>query len=185
MSKECLEHALELVNIGVLRVDDQGRIWRHKVRYKQSWSRITPRRAENVGGKGYLRVTLMRLDGSGTIHSVMAHRLVWTVLCGGIPDGLQINHKDLDKQNNHPDNLEVVTQSQNIRHANANGQPTAYAYTQTYRGKPRVNTNANLVAELRTLRSSGMTLKAISQQTGVSMSHISRLTYLQCDGSGK
>ena len=35
------------------------------------------------------------------------HRLVWEEFNGVIPKGLQINHKDGNKSNNHIDNLEL------------------------------------------------------------------------------
>ncbi len=44
------------------------------------------------------------------------HRLVAAAFLGD-PDGLQINHKDGDRTNNRLDNLEIVTCSENHRHA--------------------------------------------------------------------
>jgi hypothetical protein len=48
---------------------------------------------------------------------VYAHRIVYLVHHGDIPDGMQINHKDGDKWNNHPKNLELATPGENSRHA--------------------------------------------------------------------
>lgn len=45
------------------------------------------------------------------------HRLVAEVWIGPIPEGMTVNHKDLDKFNNDVENLEIVTYSENIRHA--------------------------------------------------------------------
>jgi len=46
-----------------------------------------------------------------------AHRLVYRHFNGPIPDGLTINHKNGEKQDNRPENLEVVTYSENTKHA--------------------------------------------------------------------
>lgn len=49
------------------------------------------------------------------------HRLLAQHFLGGIPQGMVVNHKDGNKQNNSLDNLEVVTYSQNAKHAFENG----------------------------------------------------------------
>jgi hypothetical protein len=45
------------------------------------------------------------------IHQLIAIALGWNIV------GFHINHKDGVKRNNHPNNLEVVTQSENEKHA--------------------------------------------------------------------
>ena len=45
------------------------------------------------------------------------HKLVYEILNGDIPDGMQINHINSNKQDNCIDNLEVVTRSENVKHA--------------------------------------------------------------------
>lgn len=45
------------------------------------------------------------------------HRLVYSSFVGDIPEGMQINHIDGNKANNHISNLEVCTPSENVRHA--------------------------------------------------------------------
>jgi len=63
---------------------------------------------------GYLRVSLNK-DGHGKREYV--HRLVAQLFIGDCPENYQVNHKDGNKLNNHVDNLEYVTMSQNIKHA--------------------------------------------------------------------
>lgn len=116
MTREmALRRAVALVEAGVLAVDERGRVWRRwRILASGEARAIRRRRAENVGGGGYLRITWR--EGSRIVQ-VMAHRLVFAVSTGTIPpDDLQINHKDLNRQNNRPANLELVTQSENIRH---------------------------------------------------------------------
>jgi len=45
------------------------------------------------------------------------HRLVYEMEVGAIPEGLTINHKDGNKLNNHSSNLEIMTFSENAKHA--------------------------------------------------------------------
>lgn len=108
--------ALELLKHGILSIDEQGRVWRHGDRrargvYKEY---AVPKRAENVGGKGYLRVAIWC---GGRVRNVAAHRLVWEAAHGEILERLEINHKNGNKQDNCLDNLELVTSSQNSLHA--------------------------------------------------------------------
>jgi hypothetical protein len=49
------------------------------------------------------------------------HQLVARVFIGPCPKGKEVNHKDLDKKNNHYKNLEYLTQSGNSQHTIKNG----------------------------------------------------------------
>ena len=59
---------------------------------------------------GYLRV---KVDDK----YVYVHKLVAETFICPRPQGLEINHKDGNKTNNHVSNLEWVTRSENIRHS--------------------------------------------------------------------
>lgn len=116
---------LKYVAIGWFTVDPVGRIWRHWGMRGQRWAgcaevvhpRVPPERAERSLSKkgGYLRV--MFTDGN-VRRRVAAHRIVWMVFNHrDIPQGMEVNHKDGNKQNNSPNNLETVTRSENTTHA--------------------------------------------------------------------
>lgn len=49
------------------------------------------------------------------------HRVIYEQSFGEIPEGLTINHKDGNKYNNLPDNLEIMTFSENAKHSWENG----------------------------------------------------------------
>lgn len=175
MSREAMDRALQLLRDGVLSIDDEGRVWRHAMVVRGSVRQISPRRAENTGGKGYLRVT-MHTPGEG-LSQTMAHRLVWESVNGTIPDGMQINHKDLNKQNNRLSNLELVTGAENIRHSYANGRAAPWSKvdrrTASWRGQPMVSPETT--AEIRAARVAGMIYREIAQRFGVSIAHACRL----------
>jgi len=109
----------QAVMSGELEIDSEGRIWRVAKRTADRWrggTRTLPCRrvrAENQSLE-YLQLRVM-VDGKR--YYVMAHRLVWFHLHGSIPIELSINHKNGNKHDNRPENLELVTLSENRRHA--------------------------------------------------------------------
>ena len=68
---------------------------------------------------GYVISQLMGEDNKN--HQYQTHRIVAYEFVEGFDNGLVVNHKDGDKQNNHPSNLEWVTQYENVKHANDMG----------------------------------------------------------------
>ena len=68
--------------------------------------------------KGYLRIGLWGNDKQ-KMHKI--HRLVANAFIENIDNKPDINHKDGIKTNNHIDNLEWMTQQENIKHAWENG----------------------------------------------------------------
>lgn len=83
----------------------QGKTWAGNANYRFVKPRLI---------KGYDIVDLCR-TGKYTRNSV--HRMVWEAFNGPIEGKLEINHKDLDRSNNHLNNLELVTHQQNLQHA--------------------------------------------------------------------
>ena len=57
------------------------------------------------------------------VYYFMEHRAIWVWYNGAIPEGLVVNHKDYNRWNNNIDNLEVVTQKENVEHSRPNFNP--------------------------------------------------------------
>ena len=72
---------------------------------------VRPRRSKN----GYLSVQICG-GGKQNQHCRSIHRLVAAAFLN-LEDGMVVNHIDGDKTNNHVSNLEVVTYSDNSKHA--------------------------------------------------------------------
>nr|DAN38377.1 MAG TPA: homing endonuclease [Caudoviricetes sp.] len=63
--------------------------------------------------KGYVRV---RLNKDGKRFDIGVHKLVaLTYLEDSFEEGLEVNHKDANRQNNNVDNLEWITHEENAR----------------------------------------------------------------------
>jgi len=112
---------IELVNRGEWEIDKRGAIWRVQVRTGCRWHGtklvdVERRRAEHRTPLGYLQVRAV-LAGRAKRLCCGAHRLVWQHFFGDIPEGLTINHFNGIKDDNRPENLEVVTYSDNQKHA--------------------------------------------------------------------
>ena len=90
-----------------------GRIW-SKVRKK--W--LKPQKNEQRGG--YQQVGLT--DNNGKRHMEYVHRVCWMAVNGvwEIPDGMELNHLDEDKTNNHISNLQLCTHKENVNHGTRN-----------------------------------------------------------------
>lgn len=83
------------------------------------WSKRSKKFLKPVLSKaGYLTHSPSVTKGkmSPTVHRILAHCYL-----GGLRDGLVVNHKDGDKLNNNLDNLELVTYSENSKHARRTG----------------------------------------------------------------
>jgi hypothetical protein len=102
-------------------------IWKPIVGYEQHYQvssqgrvrRIATGRVLKFIGVRYPVVTLHKNGDGGRAYHV--HRLVWIAFCGSLAKGMEVNHKDLNKQNPRLDNLEAVTHQQNAQHAVAHG----------------------------------------------------------------
>lgn len=137
-------------------VSSLGRVWsvpRHvegSTNNRRAGGRVL---ATRLAWDGYVVVSLRHKQAS---KMVMVHKLVSDAFMGVCPRGLQVNHKDGDKQNSEVSNLEFVTPKQNIRHANETGlrKNNGWARGEMSGSKsPRAKLTENDVLAIRNLHS--------------------------------
>lgn len=94
---------------GLYKISSSGLVWglKRKIFHKPHTNR-----------KGYLCIDLYK---NGIPKRFPVHSLVSYNFIGPRPKGLQVNHKDGNKVNNHYLNLEYASAKDNIRHAFKNG----------------------------------------------------------------
>lgn len=117
-----------------------------------------------VKGNKYLSVML-----SGKRHYV--HRLVAQAFIGNPSNKPCVNHIDGDKDNNHVDNLEWVTYSENMHHAVKNG------LTNHPKGEAKHGSKLkeNDIKDIRKRANLGETATSLSKFFKVSSSHIRKI----------
>lgn len=93
-------------------ISDTGKVMRvtHSPYSRSKRILLKPMQAPN----GYLHVKLFK---SNTPKRITIHRLVAQAFIGSCPSGRETNHIDGNKTNNHIQNLEYLTKSENCRHA--------------------------------------------------------------------
>lgn len=103
---------------GIYRVSNYGRIkilarQLKSARFKGAFTSETYKRQRLNPVSGYMYVDLSK-KGKTVTRSV--HRLVAGAFLGSIPAGIEVNHIDMNKQNNLLSNLELVTPKENTQH---------------------------------------------------------------------
>ena len=141
-------------------VTDDGRVWSNKT---NKWLKPAP------SSNGYKNVRL-----HGKTHSI--HRLVAMAFCDNSEGKGCVNHIDGNKHNNHADNLEWVTASENMSHARKNGlqvnseaQRKAAAKQAYSMGMQNRKLTMQEAREIRQRHSAGEKLKPLSDEYGVSV----------------
>ena len=92
-------------------ISDRGRVKRTIPGTKCPRGYIRQAKPNN---SGYIRISMRK---NGKRKTVAIHRAVLQAFVGPCPDGYVCNHKNGDKTDNRLENLEWVTQKQNVHHA--------------------------------------------------------------------
>lgn len=114
----------EWVLIGDYAVSKCGVIVGLPYECQNRWGGVSSRAAKVLSQSndkdGYKLVTMRRLNWTKN-GQIRAHRLIAHCWIGPCPENMEVNHIDGNKANNHAENLEYVTSSENKRHAVATG----------------------------------------------------------------
>ena len=102
---------------GLYEVSNHGAV-RRPLDYEVVWPATFTRAGlvlrPATSADGYLCVVLNK---EGAPKGFKVHRVVAAAFIGPCPKGLEVNHKDGDKLNNVPENLEYVSHRENMHHA--------------------------------------------------------------------
>lgn len=76
--------------------------------------------SKKVDKDGYFEICLSEIDNDGNQKRLYRriHRFLWETIFGGIPNDMTIDHIDMNKQNNHIENLRLLTCEENTSIAN-------------------------------------------------------------------
>lgn len=126
----------------------------------------------HVNKQGYCTVSTRIGGRTGKAVCFKIHRLVALLFLDNSENKPEVNHKDGNKQNNHHENLEWVTSSENMQHAYDNGLANARS--------GETNTQSKLTDEqanvIRTRRANGEKCVDLAKEYGVHHMQISRIT---------
>lgn len=111
------EYVLQQVRDGRIEVRTDGTVWRVSRLVKGPAGTMVPKPGplRRIGSRpsGNCRYCVINIRKS----LVLTHRIVYQTLVGEIPEGLTVNHINGIKTDNRPENLELLSMSDNIKHA--------------------------------------------------------------------
>lgn len=96
------------------QVCSNGSMW---TRFSKNGRGLIPdegwRRIDHLDERGYSRIKMKIKDQKKTLS---VHRIVYAKFCGKLDYNKVVNHKDGNRSNNKPSNLELVEQIFNVAH---------------------------------------------------------------------
>lgn len=139
-------------------VDEKGNVWSSK-RGELAKMHTRP------NNRGYIQVVI---SDKGKQKCLLVHRLIAETYLGSL-EGLTVNHKNGDKLNNYLDNLEIISQKENNRHAlNAGLTKVGEAHS-----KAKIS-DSDLIDMIKEIQGGLSTVKA-SVKYGLSQSYVSKV----------
>lgn len=131
---------------------------------------------------GYLGVILYK---NGNSKRYQIHRLVASAFIPNLENKEEVNHKDGNKLNNHVDNLEWVTRSENMKHAYANGleQPPNIGKSGAMNAKSKVVMQYTIDYEyIKTYESANLASIKLSKELNKNSENIAKAILKCCHG---
>jgi hypothetical protein len=115
------------------------------------------------------------LSKDQVVKTFSVHTLVAEAFIREVPKGMCVNHINADKHDNYVSNLEIVTYSENIKHAHRLG----LNYSPCLRGEDSGKSYFKEadVLKIRKMREEGNTFKVIANTFNCSISTISNIVY--------
>jgi hypothetical protein len=126
----------------------------------------------NLTPEGYPSVGVF--DPSGVRRTRLVHRLVAEAFHGAA-DGRVVNHRNGDRRDNRPDNLEWVTQRENVRHG------TRVLGKNRGSGHWKARLTEEAVGSIRSRWKLGEKRAALAREFGVSVEAVNRVVYRKKD----
>ena len=150
---------------GLYEISDQARVRSlHNGRKFKAGHIMSPK----LGQWGYFYVNLY--ENGKFSKTLKIHRMVAAAFVPNPENKPDVNHKDGNKQNNLPDNLEWVTESENVIHAFATGLHSGLKMRGEKNGHAKLS-EAD-IPEIFRLRELGWTHQKIADHIGVCRAHI-------------
>ena len=152
--------------VGLYEISDDGQIVRiatHGANPKAIRRPVSP----HLKPEGYYAVDIQQHQ---VRHRSYVHRMVWEAFRGPIPSGLEINHRDGNRKNNHIDNLEIVTRSDNMLHCFQTLSPSLNRVFGTAHHKAKLTPDD--VMNILELSRGGSSQREIAKMFGVSKNAI-------------
>lgn len=140
----------------------------------EQWRQIASRPKYEVSDRARVRristghIMSQRLAWNGYWQSniaggaVVVHRVMAIAFLSNPEGKTQVNHKDLNKQNNALDNLEWTTREENFRHGRATGKDLA-----VNNRRVRHKYSAETIARFKALREQRVFVKDAAEQCGI------------------